>query len=413
MSSVKTTGSPGLPGLPGLLLAVLLLLVWVLTAGLPALAGTVTPGVAVRQEYLDNILFSDTNQQADLITVVSPTLLLEKRTERLTAWTKMRVAPVLYLDNDQLNDTEKSVRAVTDFRLTERLSLGGDGAWSRASLRGTDLETTGLLLTGDREKTDLSLSADLRLSEISGIGFSAGYGRSDIRRASEDEDNDRFSLSLDYTRDISRHWPNTGMLAGFRYFRYDTEIRDETLSDYRSDTFQLLLGVDRDLTERTGFYTRAGLAHVRSEERILNGTDESSDDSVTALLSAGLHWTGETRSGKIWTADVSAAHDVREGTGTNGTVERTSANFNLSAGLTQAFSAGLKTACYLNRNERSLADDIRELTVYFQPGFRYELDRELVFTGGYRFTTTEDRTADSSTVSNLLFFELTKTFELE
>ncbi|MCP4024206.1 MAG: hypothetical protein GY729_20360 [Desulfobacteraceae bacterium] len=394
-----------------------------IAASVPAAAGPtkLIPNLSLRQEFLDNILYTKNNEKEDFITIVSGSILLERKTQRLKARANARLDHIMYMDYDQLNDTDKFISANSDYRITERLNMGAGANFSKDSFRGTQLESTGLVLSGDRTRKDFNLSGGYKLTEISHCDVIAGYGQGDIQRALEDEENENLSLRMDYSHDISQYFKNTTFLGGLYYYQFDTEINEDLPAsslfnrikeEYTSDIWQLVSGFSQTLNELLSFHVQAGVTYTDSQESVTRSTDLNhsqstwSDGSFSTVFLAGLRYQG-----LYYDAELSASHDVREGSGTKGTVERTSAAFNLDVKLTDTFSAFLKTSCYLNQNERTTTDDFEELTFNFQPGFQYKLTRDFFFSGGYRFTSIEDRRDNTSQESNLVYLKIEKFFE--
>ncbi len=66
-----------------------------------------TPSLAVKEEYNDNILYTSTNTEKDFISTISPALALTNKTERTDFSLSGRLDHRLYSSHRDLNDTDQ------------------------------------------------------------------------------------------------------------------------------------------------------------------------------------------------------------------------------------------------------------------------------------------------------------------
>lgn len=399
-----------------------------LPAAVDAGPGKMVPYVSIRQEYSDNILFSESGEQDDFITTGTAGMVLSHKDERLNSKLDGRVLRHFYWENNQLDSTDGGITGDLNYRVTERLGIGAKAEYARDSRRDADLISTGLILSGNRDRTDVSTSANYLFSELSRGEITAGYSTSEIDEINDDEKTDTFSLNLAFSRNLSKTFANTTGLLNFSYLHYTADVENIqatipgllTTTSYReftSDVFQLTAGFSKDITELYNIYFQAGASYTDTTEglrRVLSGlaSDDIRSADQTSDTLGGVLATGLKYDGLYYDVNLSLSHDIRGGVGTNGTAERSAVSFNIDGKITDEFFITFDTSVYLNRNERKTLSDLDELTVNLQPGFRYKLTDTFTLSGAYRYTTVENRQTDRITERNLVYILIRKDFDL-
>ena len=89
-----------------------------------------TPSLAVKEEYNDNVLYTRTNVQSDFITTISPGLALRDRTERMDIYLSGRLDRRLYSSQTDLNATDQYYQGAGKYALSPRLNLSGKAFYS-------------------------------------------------------------------------------------------------------------------------------------------------------------------------------------------------------------------------------------------------------------------------------------------
>lgn len=383
-----------------------------------------TPYVFVQQEYSDNILFASSDEKEDFITTARAGLLYNHRAERFLARMDGSLERLFYQDNSELNDIQGRALASLDVQVTERMGLGGSVTFRKDSRRDEDRTDTGILVSGDQEKAGFQTSADYLFTEVTRGKMTLGYTRTQLDDPDETEDNDMFRVDVALTRNLSQIFRNTMGLLNFSYFRYASDQEDilnsttTSFQDSTSDVFQFSAGFSRQISELFSYYVQAGASYTKTDEgtrirQVIFGLPfdsvrtEFSDSSLGGVLATGVNYQG------LYTdMGLSLSHDVRGGTGTNGTVERSALALELRRKVSGDFSLTLDTSASLNASERENRADLDELTFHFQPGFRYRFKENWILTGGVRFTSEDDREQNITSKRNLIFFAIRKNFEL-
>lgn len=394
---------------------------------------SVTPFISINQQYSDNILFDEDQAEADWITAIVGGLTLERKTQRLDTSFTGRLKQRWYADNGELDSLDGFASGSIDYRLTERLSLGGTADYSKDSTRDRDTDTTGLKISGDREKYGFSVSSDYLVSEKITAGIEVRYGNTEVEEDDELEENDSFNVTVSFSKDLSETFKNTTGLLNLSYLRYTADIdhqyppylqypgilvSTETSQEYTSDTFQVSAGFSRQLTEILDIYCLAGASFSQTDENtnsrtsltqsgnLIRRTDVTDEDNTWG----GVFSTGVNYKGLKSSMGLALSRDMRGASGTNGVVQRTSLSGNVRHRLTEELSLNLKASCYLNENERTNREDTDDLTFNVQPGFRYRFTQTLFLSGYYRYTHLDDRIEDTQTERNLFSLTLKKEF---
>jgi len=388
----------------------------------------IKPYLFVTQEYSDNILFTQNNEAEDFITTLSGGIALMKTTEILDAGVEVRLDQLFYHDFNELDSLDKLVKGHVDYKATERLGIGASARYSEDSQRDRETDTTGLVISGEREKADFSVSSDYFFSEILQGEVSLGYGMEDIDETNRTEDNDDISLNISFSKNLSKTFKNTTALLRFNYLQYTSDIETitsgavttaTTFEEYVSDIFQVSAGFSKDITELYNIYCLVGVSYTTTDEelRILqtftaggavvsdNLLPKEEYDKWGGVISAGLNYDG-----LYYDMGLSISSDMRGSSGTNGAVQRYSVSGNISRKVTDKFRLSLDASCYLNQNDRTNEADTDDLTFNFQPGFIYNFDQDFSLSGFYKFTSVEDRQDNTTRERNLIYFMLKKEF---
>ncbi|MCG8615355.1 MAG: hypothetical protein MI802_04005, partial [Desulfobacterales bacterium] len=333
-----------------------------------ALAGptTITPFVQARQEYSDNILFTEDNEASDAITILTSGLRFAKKTSRLSSAVTGQLDKRLYWDYSELNDLDYGVSGTWDYRVTERLDARASAGYAQDSSRDRDTETTGLLVSGDRKTAEAGLGSGYALSEVLEADLDFQYKRVERDEENDLEDNDSFSMTLSFTRNLSGTFRNTSGILNINYLHYTadsettspgTNLDTTTFQDYDTDIIQVSAGAIRNLTELYQVSLMVGASYSATSEAswfrrtnnagnvvAQSAVTESDSDTFGGVFSAGVQYRDE-----YYTISLSADQSMRGGTGTSGAVQRSSLSGGVDRKVSDRFFLTLDASCYLNR----------------------------------------------------------------
>ncbi|NWH06372.1 outer membrane beta-barrel protein [Desulfobacter latus] len=409
------------------------LIILAVAASVRAEPYSITPWIKTKQSYSDNILFSEKNEASDFITTFTGGLTLEQNLERLKTNLSGHLNQFFYWDYNDLDSLDYNVSGSLKYRMTERAGLNASARYTKDSQKDRDTETTGLVVSGDRKKADLSLGADYMLSELNRIEISMYISDSDRNEADESEDSNTTEVGLTFRRDMSAYFKNTVGLCNLKYLHYTGEEDTYTesglneytfLQNYTSDVYQFSTGFSHDISELYSLFFQVGASYTQTDEKqdiywlsfnnisflspVLFSQSEYDTDTWGGIFSTGIDYKDE-----YWTMGLTLFQDVRGGTGTSGAIQRTSLSGTLSRKLSDALTLTFNASAYLNKSERESNSDTDTLTFNLQPGFRYKLKRNFILSFAWRFTSVEDREDDTTTTRNLVYFDLKKEFDLK
>ncbi len=389
----------------------------------------VTPFISLKQEYSDNILFSEKNKKKDFITTVSGGLAVKQTTEVMNASLNARLDQLLYMDFNELDSLDQFFSGNVNYRATQRLGLGASARYSKDSRKDREADTTGLIVSGDRETARFFLSSDYLFSETTKGDIRLGYGMVETEEINRIEDNDDVRVDLSLSRNLSKTFRNTTGLLNLSYLRYTADVEttvpgavltSTTFQEYTTDIVRFSTGLSKDMTELYNVYCQVGANYARTTENLrtrqtLTGTGavvgdatfpDQEDDIWGGVISAGLKYDG-----LYYDMGLSVSQDMRGASGTNGAVQRSSVAGNVYGRLTDKFTLTLDASCYLNQNERNNQADTEDLTFNIQPGFRYQFYRDFIVSCFYRFTSVENRQNNTIKERNLIYIVIKKEFE--
>ncbi|MEW6289979.1 MAG: hypothetical protein AB1545_09005 [Thermodesulfobacteriota bacterium] len=379
-----------LPALP--LLSLLLL------AGQDGLADdfSVIPKASIREEYNDNIFFSEDTEkdpaQDDFITTASLGLEMRERTELLTANLATRIDGLAYADYNELNDIEEYYKGSLAYQLTQFLKLSADAGYSVDSRADRDLDVTGFTSDVDvRRRQDYACAADFQASEKTSLFTSYSYQDDQF----ETNDMDEFTgqnVLAGLTRSLDLTKPTAARLYG-RYSHYDF---------YSSlvDNYSVTVGLSRQFSEKLSYVFDIG-------PRYTEGSDKrTSDTAYDSGLGGQFTLTYQE---ELTTAEMNIFHEVSGSSGRDGATERTGLVLALKHRIGERSSVRLGIDSYLNKADRDAAfvSDFNELSTTLTPSLHYEFNPLILCEASYRYTVIEDREADHERHRNLVFVKLT------
>lgn len=355
---------------------------------------TVNPMVVVKTEYDDNIQFTRDNQMDDLVTSLSPSVLLTHRTERLQSDTSALVRGLKYLEESDLDRVEALFETDLGYRYTERVSLQGNASYRLDSALETELQETGIVTEqSDRSRLSAGGGITFRLTELQEVGGSFSLGRT---RYESDRflDYDTVHLALNWTRTLQNqrdtlvlqpYWSHNssdvsevdsyGLMAGWN--RALTE----------SWTLSLFLGVRRTETEYQG--TRPQLVFnpnlPRGGRFVVDTRTETLEESDWgAVAEAKVRWQGRT-----WAFGATYDRDLSY-TARGETVERDRLVLSVRKRLNPRLSAHGRAWAVLSQYEGIDADeDFHHFNL--SPSLSYRLTEDYVLTAGYSYGYYENR----------------------
>lgn len=352
----------------------------------------VIPFAAIREEYNDNIFFSDDLEQDDFITTASVGLEVRERTELLKANLITRLDGLYYADNRELNDIEEFYKGSVGYQLNSFLRLSADAGYSVDSRSDRDLDVTGYVFTTDvRRRQEYSFSGDYQASEKTSLFSSYSYLDDQFETSEVDEFTGQNVLAgLTYSLDFTK--PTAARVYG-RYSHYN-------FYSSKVDNYSVTAGFSRQFSEKLSYVFDIGPRYTEGSEKRTGET--SYDNGVGGQFTL-------TYNEELTTAEMNIFHEVTGSSGRDGATKRTGLVLSLKHRIGERSSVRLGINSYLNKAARDAAyvSDLNELTTTLTPSLRYEFNPELFCETAYRYTVIADREADHEKQRNLVFIKLT------
>ena len=371
-----------------------------------------TPSIAVRQEYNDNIFFDSSREKDSMVTRVIPGLELIERTERLDLRLAGAVTPFFYWDESDLNSVDQEYSGKAIYAFTDRLSAGAEAAVRVDHQPDRDIRTTGFTY-GDNRRIQQIYGGNMgyQFTELTSADLSYRYSREDWRSGGDEdedlEDYDSHAVTLGLNRDLGAAKGVTVGRVNAGYARYDY---DTSKTDYWFGT----VGVRHRLSEIFSITADGGARYTRSEFDVQRlafvppvfltvVTESEKDSGWGGIAHAGLEYAGErTR------ASIDASHDVAPLSGASGVVQRSSLTFSGGHLLTEKLRLGLFTGGFLNRSDEDEFSNQKtdEAAFTVNPSLRWEIYRDITLEAGYIFTYVDNREDNTAASQNLGYIQI-------
>lgn len=356
-----------------------------------------TPSLAVKEEYNDNIRYTSTNTDKDFISTISPGLVLTNRTERTAFSLLGRLDHRLYSSNRDLEDTDQYYEVSGEHALTERFNLSGKALYTKDSRPDRDFETTGLALVNvKRERQSYTASGYYLLSERFMTTFGYNYLK-DTYDSPTYTGLEANSYNLGFVRDLTGFLESTKARMNIGYAKYNYNV-----SGLKIDNYEATIGVEHPLNEKWSLLFDGGGRYTQSRYKlteyvlvpiippyfyeidVVERMKKNNDWGVIGTLT--LSFKGPRDNGTI-----SAVYDLLPAAGRSGTAQRSSFVFNLSRRFTYELYGTLSGGYYLNRSHQGefSTQEIDESTMRISPGIRYQFDKDKMIEAVYTYNRSK------------------------
>jgi hypothetical protein len=360
-----------------------------------------TPSLSVKEEYNDNILYTQTDTQKDFIATISPGLVLTDRTERMNIFLSGRIDQRLYSKYSDLNATDQYYEGTGKYAFSPKFNLSGKVLYSRDSLPDRDFETTGLSLTNvKRKRQNYTLSGDYLLSEKTMTTFSSDY-QNDVYDNLSRSDLEANTFNLGFIRDLGGFLESTKARMNMDYAKYN-------MPGMKVDNYEATLGIDRALNEKWNLLFDGGTRYTKSEFEttefvlvppfFIERTEKNSGWGFVGQFA--LTYKGERDNGNL-----SVVHDISPASGYSGTTERTSIAFSVSRRFAYELYGTLSGGYYINKSNAGefSTQKIDENMMRISPGIRYEFDKDKAIEASYTYNKTRYNVSNTEAQRNIFF----------
>jgi hypothetical protein len=393
----------------------------------------IVPGIALKQEYTDNVFFDSDGAVRDWITTASPTVDIGRTTETTSAQLTARLDTIGYAENSGLNRQNHNLGAQLASHLSERLSLTAAAVYGIDSTPERDFDITGLLLgNNERRRQSYSGGASYTLSPLTTGSFNVNYGEDDFDDP-DSFDTGSWGVGLGFSRRLDAWLPLTTGRLSLRHGQTDYvnqravvtsdffgigTVRTDTDQDVHSESTSAAIGFDRQWTERMSISLELGTNFSSTTETVSQVQRHSVltflDRPPTTLSSTSRRWaalgnaTATLTLSPYQTATASVSHDIVPSSGTAGDTTRTGITLGLTHRFTDRLSASIDTGVTFNQTqaERLGADETDQISFRLQPRLRYEWRPHWHFEAGYNYYNNRDRQASTTAERNSLYLTI-------
>ncbi|PID40797.1 MAG: hypothetical protein CR984_01350 [Proteobacteria bacterium] len=369
----------------------------------------VTPSIAVRGEYNDNVFFSVNDAEDDTITTVTAGLKMSDRTEILDWMLKAEASPFFYADHDDLGDVDQDYQGRIGYQATQRLSLNADAGFRVDNRPDRDIEETGLVADSEKRfSINGNVGMGYALSEIHRVSVSYAYGENDWH----DDDSGHIdyqghSVTLGTTYAIDRWLRESSLGISVGYNQYDYDAAD-IKSGYGS------VGLTSMLNEIFQIQVVGGVRYTETQYEALTPVlvppgvlvlqqKEEKTDGWGGVGSLGLDYLGERTRCRL-----SLSHDLRPASGTRGPSNLTRAVFNMNHKLHRRLTVGLYSSYFINSADADefYAQSIDEENFNIRPRVRWEFLDHFTLEAAYTYRHLTDNKGDTRTERQVVSLQL-------
>jgi hypothetical protein len=370
----------------------------------------IIPSLSTKEEYNDNIFFSQDDRKKDFVTTFSPALELIDRTERLDLNLSARVNVLRYWSNRDLDSVDQFYRGRIGYSLNPKLKISAEAGYTRDSTPDREIEVTGLVLnTVKRYKQNYAAGTEYTFSEKTKANLSYSYERSDYKDP-RFLDLTAHDINLGFIHDLSKYFSATLGRMNLGYSRYQSQ---DTTVDY----YYATIGMSRALSEKWNILIDAGGSYTRSQfevetlefvppsfSRIVR--EQETGKGVGWVCQATLSYKGEKTDGGL-----TFSHRMMPATGTAGTAgtaERTALILNVRHRFTYEFSGRLSTGYYINKSEAGQfsTTPLDQATFSVTPVLRYEFTKDIALEASYNFALVKYKQPETEAQRNLFMINL-------
>ncbi|MBC8018211.1 MAG: outer membrane beta-barrel protein [Verrucomicrobia bacterium] len=388
---------------PDLLKCIVITILLVAAVPLPLLGDELKliPGLALKEEFNDNIFLAAKSRRTDFITTLTPSLDISSASERHNLSLSTGINWLNYARNAGLDSVDYFAQSGLKFQFDPRLAISAAASYVRNS-RPDRIDQNDLTLKSGSDRQSYQLSGSHAVSEKSTSTVLYAYSQ-------ESFDNPgvvttrvhTVNIGQDY--DLDRYMRKARLVGNLGYSR---NLTDSSLVD----NYTASLGLMKKIDELWNVSMNVGGRYTHSEfdvntvfpTRIVSSKILADDQGWIGNLS--INYNGEKTNGSL-----AFNHDVTAASGRNGTTERTGVSTNLSERFTREMSGFLGLGYSWNRSNQDQfsAQSIDEKNLTLTGGLRYDFSDYVSLEGNYRYNNIYFSQSSSQANQNVFMLRLT------
>ena len=362
------------------------------------------PQLSLRDQYNDNIFYdSDSDDKVhDIVAILSPSLRLTDRTERLNVSLQSTLQRNEYHDREDLDATDQFHTGRIGYSLAQNMSVSADARYARDSQIDRDFETTGLLFgTATRNRQHYGCSTDAALSEKISFSTSYAYDKDTFDDPKfTDSTSQNISLTLAHNLDALVSQTTVRISPSYALYDYSNAL---DYSDTEVTSYSLMAGASKRITEVIDISADMG-SQVARTKNILFHLFEQRQTDRGLIGQVALSYRGE-----VTNSSISYYKDYRSISGEVGLTRYSSVRFNMNRRFTYEFTGDFTAEYSMHKQDKKklVTQGIDETSIRIQPRFTYNYSNDLRFEASYRLAYIRDKQDDSTTRQNLYSLNVT------
>lgn len=334
------------------------------------------PGLAVKEEFNDNVFLAVNSQQSDFITTITPSLNFSQAAERYSYGLSGGVNALMYSRYSDQNSLDFNIGGSFNYKYDPRLSLSGGADYAQDSRRD-QVDQNGVTVKSGSERQNYRLSGSYAVSEKSTSNVSYAY-RQTLYDNPMDGSAESHTVNIGQDYNIDRHLRQAKLVGNFRYFR---SLNDTS----NADNYALTVGLTRKINELWDVSANAGGSYTHTESDLSSsGMSKLQDDDQGWTGNLSLNYNGEKTSGSlIFSHDVIPSSNGGRG---GAAMNRTGASLNVREKFTRDLKGSFELGYSHNESLQShLPQSTDEESVRLNCGLRYEFTNYVALEGNYLF----------------------------
>lgn len=359
------------------------------------------PFLSAKGLYNSNIYFKNIDVREDFITVISPGIKLQDRTERMTLDLSGQIHRVDYMRYGEFSTFDQAYQGRMQYKVTPLLGMTAAGSFIRDSqaerndvTSGQSVPTTDIFLESvRRDRANAMWAADYQASEKLNVSGSYEFNKNDYD--SNRYVNDRaHNIGAGINYDLSRYAERVKGKLNVNYTNY-------VYSDCRTDYMSAMAGFSRDWTEKWNVEVEGGVSHTWFEQSA-NGVSRK-NESWNAVGNVSLNYKDDHTTGKL-----TYSHDIRPASGLNGAAQRDALTMSVTRRMTYELYVSLRAGFYAYKSDalEYAAQAINQKTYSLGPRVYYELTKDMAFEVSYDYVSVNNDVTNTNTNRSLFAIRL-------
>ncbi|WP_153303791.1 hypothetical protein [Thermosulfurimonas dismutans] len=365
----------------------------------------------VRGEYNDNVTFTYYNPEEDFLSITSPSLFFNYKSERFSWYSRAGLDIYDYMDLDRLDTVNQHYEIKTDYQWRDRWRFSGQAYVIKDTTLESELQETGIVrFREDRRRYYFSLGVTHLLTELTQLNFNFVKSRTEYDWQ-YNVDYDYSSASLSFQRRLRNR--RDVLMSRFYYTNIDSDTS-------KVDNYGFLLGWQRFLSETSGFTAFAGVRYTSVDYflyyrrlvvdprfwppfRVILEKRKQTDEEWSYLADISFHKKGERSTYRLGLNNDLSYSSFGEA------VDRTRIYGRFSYKLRPRWSFLFSAGYYLTSSKGRVYEE-DNIFYYLRPSLKYLLTERWSLELAYSYSDYRDKVRDHEYDRHQIWMVLTFEF---